>query len=262
MTPPLHRLAERAPDAPTTLFVHGLEDAWQSWNPLAAELSGRRRLFAAEMPWAAGSDYRWRRADTPGGFVAAAIDALGAPIELLVGHSFGASAILECLAARPECARAAVLVSPFQRVPGIPLTWKAFDTSQRGFFHQMRDGLRARLHPRASKMKPEIFEAVLAKAMDRIGPAAFLCAFEQFAASDEFALERATLPVLVVAGSDDPSLSAEQAASLVARLPRASLLRRDDYDHFCHVRRAPELAAQLEAFLAHAGAPEWVEDSR
>jgi len=238
-------LAPGVPGAPVVVFAHGLEDSWTSWQPLAAELDPDWRLLALDLPWRPGNNYRWRTRSA-GYWLGKGLDLIDAVPDLLVAHSYGANATLELLCAldqRPG--RAAALVCPLYRLPHRAVTWRLFDCSRARFVGHMREGLRVRIAERASSMDPDVLESMVERAVDRVGPPAFLAVFDQFAASADLALGNVELPTLVLAGGADPTLSPEAAAALATGMPGGDLRVNDDYDHFCHIRQPSGVAAHL-----------------
>jgi pimeloyl-ACP methyl ester carboxylesterase len=249
MNPVWHTLSPGEPGAPLVVFVHGLESAWSSWLPIAVELDPRWRKVALELPWRPGNDYRWRYR-TAGSWLGDSLDALGATPDLLVAHSYGANATLDLLCAGdPRPGPAAALVCPLYRLPKHAVTWQMFDRA-RGMFHEhMREGLSARLGTRAGNVRPDVLAAMVEVAIDRVGPLGFLTSFEKISASTHLPLDRVAARTLVVAGGADATLVPEAARTLAAAIPDCRVRITDEYDHFCHVRHAPGIAAQLAAFL-------------
>src|ERR687892_458541 len=93
------------------------------WLPLAEHLPVGWSVVAFDMPWSTGSDFRWWRTGIPADCVRRMLADFSVPVRALVGHSFGANAVLGALA-RPEppgCKRAA-LITPFNRPPELPVT--------------------------------------------------------------------------------------------------------------------------------------------
>jgi pimeloyl-ACP methyl ester carboxylesterase len=244
----VHTLVEGPPGAPLAVLAHGLEDSWECWVPLARRFAGWR-VVALDLPWRPGNDYRWRHRP-PSTWLALALELVGGHPDTVVAHSFGANATLELLCGGEDPGwRAAALICPLYRPPEVALTWEVFDTSRRTFEAHMRDGLLTRLGRRAARMDPDVFAKMVATAIDRVGPAAFLAVFEQFSASALLPLARVDLPTLVLAGGADPTLSRRAATALVGALPRGSVTFDDHYDHFCHVRHAAEVAAKIQSFV-------------
>ena len=150
--------------------------------------------------------------------------------------------------------RTVALVCPLYREPRHPVTWRMFDRSRATFVRHIRDGVQARMGGRADSMEPGLLEAMIDMAVDRVGPAGFLTVFDQFARSADLPLGNVELPTLVLAGASDPTLSREAAAALAGAMPGASLRIHDGYDHFCHVRHAGDVAAQVAGLVAAARA--------
>lgn len=229
------------------VLVHGLEDAWSSWLPLAVLLDEEWRVTALDLPWRAGNDYRWRAADTAAGWLARALG--NDPVDAVVAHSFGANAALQLMAAG-TLPGAAVLICPLYRPPAVGVTWDVFDRARANFERLITDGIRARLGGR--DLEPDVLAAMAGKALDRIGPHGVLTAFDCFVASTDLPLEDVGQRALVLAGTADLSLSARAARALAARIPDAAVEIADDVDHFCHVRRPRLVAAHVRRFLRAA----------
>lgn len=251
----VHTLASGVPGGPLVVLAHGLEDAWTSWLPLAAELDPDWRLVALDLPWRPGNDYRWR-GRPPGQWLADGLDLLDAVPDVLVAHSFGANAALELLCRLdPRPGRAVALVCPLYRPPSQPVTWRMFDRSRTAFVQHIRDGVLAKMGDRACSLEPALLETIMGLALDRVGPTGFLTVFDQFAASGDLPLGNIEVPALVLAGGADPTLSHAAATALVGRIPGAYLRFHHEYNHFCHLRHARGVAAQITDLLAVDRAP-------
>lgn len=243
-------LAAGVPSAPLVVLAHGLEDPWTSWLPMAAELDPDWRVVALDLPWRPGNDYRWR-AQPASAWLGNALDLLDARPDVLVAHSFGANATLSLLCeldARPG--PAVMLVCPLYRQPEEPVTWRMFDRAHATFREHVREGLRARLGRRADLLEPSVLQSMTELALDRVGPSGFVTVFQQFIASADLPLVTVEVPTKVLAGGADPTLSRKAARALAAGIPGAEIQINDDYDHFCHIRQAPGVAAQVADFVA------------
>ncbi|WP_020519556.1 alpha/beta fold hydrolase [Catelliglobosispora koreensis] len=247
-------LAPGQPGGRLAVLAHGLEDSWESWLPLAKQISPQWRLVALDLPWRPGNDYQWRRRSSSA-LLADALDLVGQRPDLIIAHSYGANALLELLSiGDPRTSQAAALICPLYRPPEVAVTWKIFDRSRSAFEKHIKDSLLSRLSGRAERIGADVVENMIGKAIDRVGPAGFLAVFDQFVSSAAVALGEISASVLVLAGGADPTLSPQAATSLARRIPHASLLIDDEYDHFCYVQRPGEVADRIIRF-ADALAP-------
>jgi pimeloyl-ACP methyl ester carboxylesterase len=242
-----HLLQPGRPGSRTALFVHGVEDDWRTWVPLTRQLDDWR-CWAVQMPWHPGNDYRWRWTSTLGGWLAAEADQIGEQPDVLVGHSLGANAVLDLVAADRRRARPMVLVTPFFRPSGEVASWTTFDRSRSVFEEQIAAGLRSRLARRRTGVPAEVVRCMQEKACERIGPTGFLTLFDEYLRSGHLPLSAVIAPALVVSAGQDAGLVHRHLRALVAELPAGVLRHEPDYDHFCHITRAVDLAAAIRDF--------------
>ncbi|MBW3667567.1 MAG: alpha/beta hydrolase [Actinobacteria bacterium] len=245
----VHDMGSGSRTGPVVAFVHGLEDAWQSWRPLVRHLDPTWRCLALDLPWRAGNDYRWRGHAPAVDVVVEALDGVDEPIDAVIGHSLGAVVVLELLASGRLPVDAAVLLAPFFRRPEVDPTWHVFERSLENFRLQIEDGVRVRLRGRSRPLPQEVLDAVMCKAYERVGPVGFLSVFDQYIRSGALPLASVHVPTLVLAGGADPSLSLEDAVRLAELLPAGRLVREEHLDHFGHVRHAASVAHEIVAFL-------------
>ena len=252
MTPVLHRLTPEAATGPVVVLVHGMEDDWRSWLPLARLLDQDWQVYALQPPWVAGADHRWRRRRSPGEWLRAGLDQLDGPADVLVGHSLGANAVLEALTGPPLGLGGAVLIAPFYCPPGAVVTWSVFERAKRDFEAIIRAALELRMGPRLTRLNqadPDLAATMEAKMIDRIGPLGFLAIFDLFLSTADLDLAEVSVPTLVVAGDCDPALDGERVVALRQRLPAGQVVVERGFDHFCHVLQVEAVAAHLAAFV-------------
>ncbi|MCT9933140.1 alpha/beta hydrolase [Planotetraspora sp. A-T 1434] len=246
-----HQLTPGSPGGRTVILVHGMEDNWRSWLPLARHLDPAWRVHALELPWNAGSDHEWRRHGSPGAVLGELLGTAEARrafphVDLLVGHSLGSSAVLELLT---EVTTPAMLIAPFYCPPEMAVTWPVFDRARADFLRIIDQSLELRLSRRLSRVEPDVGEAMLAKVRDRIGPIGFMAMFEAFLHTARLDLGAVTGPALVLAGDRDHAMGPARAAALRRELPHAEFVVEPGFGHFLHVRHAEVAAAHLRAFL-------------
>lgn len=259
----VHRLSEPGGRGPTAVLVHGMEDTWRSWRPYASRLDPTWTVYALDVPWRTGNAYDWRGHASAGRWVASALREIPEPVDILVGHSLGANAVLEVLAdPEPPAVSVAALLAPFYCPRTTVLSWDFFDEARKFFGQIIGEGIRLRLGPRAAGLDPELREAMLGKMVDRIGPLGFVTWFDHFAASARLPLESVTVPTVVLASGEDPCLSGGRAGALAADMPSATLWLDDGYDHFCHIQQADVVAAQTLRFARARLSPRRRRQSR
>lgn len=235
---------------PMLLFVHGLGDDWRSWSALAQALDVPGARMAVDMPWRAGGAPGWRRSGTSGEWLAAALAGVDDDM-VLIGHSFGANAVLEHLAVRrPERVLAAVLLAPTYLPPRISPTWGLFDHVRVALERDLGEGVRARLRAHTSAARRAHIDRLVATVVDRVGPDWVLAAFDQYTASGHLPVERIATPTLVLAGGRDPGVARADLVALAGRLPVGTLHCDPDFDHFAHLHRVEEVAGRVATFLA------------
>ncbi|MFG2718609.1 alpha/beta fold hydrolase [Streptomyces sp. NPDC048416] len=237
---------------PALVAVHGIEDSWAVWRALADQLPGYR-LYALQLPWHGGNSYTWRAEGSPGAWLRRALDLVPERPAALVGHSFGANAVLEYLA---DCAGdpgtdAAVLAAPFYRPADFPVSPAIRTRSEGALRKVIHQGVDIALGPRAATLDPDILAAMKQKASDRAVDCGLPVFYREFEASGQIDLSRIEVPTLVLAGVDDESLTPMRAAALDRAMPAATVRLRAAYGHFCHVTQAGELAREAGAFLRH-----------
>ncbi|MEU5257005.1 alpha/beta fold hydrolase [Streptomyces longwoodensis] len=250
--------AWRAPRRrPVVVAVHGMEDSWQSWEKLTGLLGAEHQVYALDLPWRAGNDYRWRQYGSPAHWLHEGLKAIPEPVDVLLGHSFGANAVLQYLAhcgAAGPAARTAVLAAPFYRPSTLECDWSLYHQSFAGFRSVMTEGMRTRLGTRAAAMEPELITSMADKLIERIGPMGFLALFDQFVATTELNLSQVPIPALVLAGEHDQGLAGDRAEALAEAMPMADVQLSPDFGHFFHVDHAVDAYERITAFLrVHLG---------
>ncbi len=231
------------------VFAHGVEDHWESWRELANVLDSTWRTVALEMPWRHGNDYLWRHGGTAGQWLARGLSQVDGPVDLLVGHSLGANAVLELLATGDtRVAAAAVVCPPYQRSPD-DMTWEFLQAMVPRLHGEFRELVRIRSRDRRRPVEPRILETMAAKVIERISPISFLAVLEHYVAAAALDLEAIAVPTFVVSVGNDPGLSVEGVKDLVSRIPGATTCHQDELGHFCHVHGVNTLAAELKQFI-------------
>ncbi|MEU3455507.1 alpha/beta hydrolase [Micromonospora sp. NPDC006766] len=243
---------------PALVLAHGLEDTWRTWQPFVDALHGDLPFtpYALDLPWRAGAQYAWVHRTGPADLLRHALALLPEPPALLVGHSFGANAVLEILAEadRPRL-DAAVLLAPYFRPPDDPIDWRLFDRELARFRAVIGEGVRLKLGDRRHTLDEDLVDSMVAKTLDRVGPLGFVALLRQFITTTDLDLDTVTVPTLVVSGATDAALAGPRTDAFRRAMPAATVHTRADGGHFCHLEQAAAVTTEIRQFLAALPAP-------
>ncbi|MFE6776503.1 alpha/beta fold hydrolase [Streptomyces sp. NPDC057702] len=235
---------------PPVVAAHGMEDGWKNWRGVLDALPGHTP-YSLHLPWSGGTDYAWTADGSPRDWLRRALALVPERPRVLLGHSFGANAVLAHLAEggqEPDL-EAVVLVAPFYRPAGFPLNDQLRLRSVAALRRVLVEGLRVSLGPRGARMDREVLALMEAKLLDRAVAGAFPVFYEAFRDSGDLDLSRVTVPTLIYVGPGDEGLTPMRARALADAVPAATLRSRPGYGHFCHIDRAAEMSAEVADFL-------------
>ncbi|MFI6173291.1 alpha/beta fold hydrolase [Nocardia sp. NPDC051052] len=237
-------------ERPALVMLHGLEDHWQSWRPLADRLADRFRCYAPDLPWHAGSEYRWGTWATAAQWIDEAL-ALVPDVSVVVAHSLGAVALLRWLAADPSHGLGAiVLLAPFYRTQSTtiqPLEQTIVDIRSAA-----RGAIRGRLGDRVDHIEPDVLDLMVAKMFERMGPHGLLAISDIFLSTSGADLTGNSTPIFVLAGTDDEGIRRDRADALAKDIPNTEIVLRDDLSHFCHSQQPDRVHDLIVEFLNRA----------
>ncbi|WP_162561371.1 alpha/beta fold hydrolase [Salinispora vitiensis] len=239
------------PGAPVVL-VHGVEDGWRSWGQLAELLGERHRVYALDLPWRAGGDYRWALEADAGAWLRRALDLVPERNFRAVGHSFGATALMQVLAAGAQASArltAVVLLAPAFRVPRTPVGPDVEARERERLRAVIDERIRLRAAERNRQLDRGLRRRMVDHAVARIGGTGLRTLFAHFAATGHLALSGVTVPTFALAGTDDPAFTADRAEALALAMPTATVRRLSQLSHFCHVQQAAQVAEEIGSFF-------------
>jgi 2-hydroxy-6-oxonona-2,4-dienedioate hydrolase len=204
--------------------------------PLAEALADRRPVFALDYPGVRCSD---PLIDGPlvtmaehGRHVASAVEALGAPVDL-VGNSFGCQVAMEVALIRPDLVERMVLTSPVlepaaRRLPTLFMRWQRelLTESWRYRWVMVKDFVRS--------SPTHAFGQLRASRRDSVEDKAFFI----------------TAPTLVLYGSTDPITSPEWAGRIASALTHGELQVLDGATHCMVFDNAERTAKAIEQHLS------------
>jgi alpha-beta hydrolase superfamily lysophospholipase len=233
--------------------VHGMADNWNTWRELAGQLGPGYRCYAVDTPWSGGAGGllgRWQAPSSgPAAWLRQALAAVPEPVDILLGHSFGANAVLDHLATRREPAvRAAVLLAPLVR-PTTSAPYPVLVARTRTAIRQVvGEGLRAKLGTRGASVDADVISSMLDKVFSHVPDQTAHLVLERLMATPRPALRHVDTPTLVLSGRGDQRLAGVRATSL-AVMPAVEVRIHEHYDHFCHITQAADVATECAGFL-------------
>lgn len=238
---------ERSGSGPPLVLVHGTTADRTRWAPVLPAFEGHFTVYAMDRrgrglsgdtdPYVIEREYE---------DIAALVDGIGGPVHLL-GHSYGALCALE----------AALLTSNVARLvlyePAFPVGEPLYTPGRRELFEAMlaRDDREAVL---TTFFREDVGLTAAELAAARAEPSWGARLASAHTLPREFAdgdyvfdarrFEGLTVPVLLLTGSESPSMLAAPTAALHAALPRSRVSVMDEQSHAA-ITMAPALFARL-----------------
>lgn len=247
MLPTIDRTSVQRGPGPHIVFVHGLEDTSVCWEPIISHLPATMSISTLEMPWRAGTRYEWR-GTCSSEWLRQALTLVTEPIDVVVAHSFGGHAALEMCCSPTSFTSDIVLICPLYWSRHFMPTWTAFDAARKEFERHIEAGLLTRLGPRRQLLPSAIVDGMISRALDRVGPLSLMTVFDRMVSSRALPVENIHSRVLILAAEGDPTLPPKAAAHLSAAIKDCELVMRPEFDHFCNIHHAQELAARIAEF--------------
>ena len=253
--PRAHRIRDDGPGC-SMVLVHGMEEDWEVWSRTAGLIREATQLTSLEMPWSGARGYGWTYGrETTAEWVAAGVAEAGSAPDVLVGHSYGAMALLDYLdRCPPPGLRGVVLVSPFYHPAGQTLDWGTLEHFAGKLSRFLEAAIRVRQTSRRASETVVADAAAFVRKKLGAGPCIeFMRLLGCMAGID---LNRFPWPVLIVSGEDDFMIPPKRCRDLADRLPQATLEILPGSGHFCMLDRSETLAAHIDTFLGRSRAIE------
>jgi pimeloyl-ACP methyl ester carboxylesterase len=237
------------PDSPRVLLMHGLASSGSVWQGFAEDGAPGFALWAAELPWRAEGSASWAWRADAGSWAAQALAAVPGGADIIIAHSFAATALLSRLAlagAQGTTARGIVLVSPFYRSRAENFDWAAISYYLNDFHQILAEGIRVRS---GGRLDPDVQHHMALRVQDRIGPYGWIRFFETYLSTPHLRLDHIAVPCLIIGGEDDFAAFPADAGALAAALPRAQAYILPGCGHFPMTTQAEAFGALVNDFL-------------
>jgi poly(3-hydroxyoctanoate) depolymerase len=245
-------------DGPPLLLLMGIGGNLEMWGPLAEQLPGRR-LIAFDAPGTGESSIgRLRRMTGLADLTAQLLDALGLGTVDVLGYSFGGALAQQLAHRHPDRVGRLILGATMCGLGGIP--------ARPDVYWHMAHPLRYRSQRYLRWVAPQIYggrarrpgtAGAQSMAARLAHPPSTLGYLSQLAAMSGWSslpwLSALRMPVLVLAGDDDPIIPLINARILAWRIPDAQLHIVPDGGHLFLLDQSEDVIGVIESFLAESG---------
>lgn len=244
-------------------LLHGMANTPTVWRPLVEGMRAHPGLWSdsvwtAALPWRNGGAARWSHRTGPATWVAAALDGMVAaagPADVVVAHSYAATALLDLLATEAERGadpatrwglRRLVLLAPFYRARPEDFDWDTVSRLGDDFVDTMEEGIRVGAGHRGD---PSLQRAMATRVCEMIGPYGWARFVELYLRTPFLRIDLIRMPTVVVSGTGDRIAAPAESEALALRLPAGVLRPLADCGHF-PMAECPTVLADLIAGAA------------
>jgi len=248
----LHRRGLRTTsNRPLRVFMlHGMADTAQTWQGTIRAVPAE--VWTFDLPWSGLHGTDWPHAMDAAAWWGAALAQCPVTPDVCVGHSFGASVLLDWLSQQPAAAAhlsGLVLISPHYLGTSKLAEWQDLNRFALDIPQQLAAALRVRMSP-GSSHNTDLLASMVKVLERRILPDGLLEFFRLLLKSRTWDVGSWTFPVQVVAGECDSAEVRESAVALRDAIQHASLVRLPRCGHHPMQESPQELDRVLAAFLS------------
>ncbi|TVS05202.1 MAG: alpha/beta hydrolase [Rhodobacteraceae bacterium] len=246
-------------EGPPALMLHCMLGRARDWQRLLAGLRTPLAARSFDLPGHGRSDSWDGEEDLHALCTGLARERCG-PVDVVIGHSFGATLALRLALEVGSALRALVLIEPvlFAAACGTPeaaaqaphdaaladaFAREDYHAAARGFLAQWSDG------PPFDALPPEQ-QARIAARMEMVRATAPVLNEDSAGLLRPGGLERLELPVLLLRGSGSPAVTGAINRALAARLPWSDTAIVQGAGHMAPITHPRETAALIDPFLA------------
>lgn len=237
---------------PTVYLLHGMADSSSGWNLLLPVLQDKFNIVVFDMPWSATQGSFWPIHHSPGQWWQIALDLCPVPPNLVVGHSFGASVLMDWISHEvmhnQTCSpQAAIFISPFYKKNPEDFKWAVLEHYVNRFQNLLEQGLHARMSERG--VAPDLLLAMAEKVRDRVSPLGWMEFFKLYLKSPQWPVSHFNLPIQLIAGDQDISVFMPDCEALYAQLPQGQLHVLRGCGHYCLLEQAAQVQSLVSQWL-------------
>ncbi|MGF0316467.1 alpha/beta fold hydrolase [Nocardia fluminea] len=233
------------------LLLHGMAGSTAVWDEFTACAAGQSEIWDVELPWSVTGDGSWASGTDIPGAIASALASMplrpaGEPhADLVVAHSFGASALLELLSSGWQARVGAVVLAAPLSCPE-PFDWSEIGRKVEEFPRLLEEGI---AHRTGARIGPQTRRDLALRLRDLIGPLPWLRTYEYCLRAATLDLARLTTPVLIVAGADDRISAVSDVERMARKLPDVRFEIFEDCGHFPMIDRVERFTETVDMFI-------------
>jgi len=261
---PLNVIEAGSPGLPTIIFIHGLGQSHQSWQlQLESSLAEEFHLVVYDLRGHGNSGKPWHAEDhaapeTWSGDLERVIDATAEDRPLIVSWSYGTWVAIDYLSTHdPESIRGLVMIGALGGLAPMTSSGRPGD-AEKG--QRIRAGTRSNLLEENFTAGDEIVKFFMRKpiadevwarnngAANALLPPYARPLISQRSFDHSSQVSRILMPTLIMMGSEDPQIKADDALVLIKKLPLASMSVFEGSGHLPFAEDSNRFNAELKAF--------------
>jgi pimeloyl-ACP methyl ester carboxylesterase len=246
--------------SPNVFLAHGLVDSSDTWRALLPALH-HCTVWLFDLPWSGREGVSWPHVMSATDWWREAIKLCPVSPTVCIGHSFGATVLLDWLAGSSDADTQGMLVlSPFYCAPGCRLRWTDIDTLARGVPGRLGQALRVRMGQ--ADASDALLDAMATKLSARVMPDGLIELFRVFLKSRSWPLAKLALPLAIGVGQHEGKLLEKSSSDLAAKVPSATLTRFSNCGHDPMHEQPQQLREMVRAFVASVASHTTVQAAR
>lgn len=238
------------PARPNAFLVHGMADSGDTWAPVLDALNGYN-TWLFDLPWSGRDGSDWPLTLLAEQWWEVAMELVEVRPSLLIGHSFGATLLLDrAVAGGLKMPVQLILLSPFCLGRRDVVDWNDLDAFARGVRPRFKAALRVRFGNNAPA--DPVVDSMAEKLEQRVLPEPILELFRIYLRSRNWLLASTRQRCDVIYGDSDGPVASRSAEALAAGLPDVRCHRIARCGHYSMHEQPGELSRLIEQAITPA----------
>lgn len=230
-------------------LVHGMADSSGTWTTILPTLVDHN-VWLVDLPWSGRDGVGWPSVMSGEAWWDLALELAGVEPHLAIGHSYGATVLLDWLMRRTRTSLTQlILLSPFYQAGEPELTWDDLDQFVRDMPMRFKEALRVRFGGHLPA--PAVIDSMARKLEKRVLPDGILEMFQLLLRSRSWPLTSATFRCDIVFGEHESAMVRNAAVALGFALPDSACHQIRHCGHYPMHEQPTVLNQLLGDLLAH-----------